>query len=566
VDLKRLKSEIEFSSDLLRLGNGQEISTREILETEKYLIDFVNAGKGTSGPLNPHYFPSDKLGNDQRQAINHILKSFDRCTGIRGLAGTGKTTILSELSKALRPSGYAPLFCAPTASATDVLRKDGFNAITLQMLLTNSVLQSRLSSQTVLIVDEAGLVGIDDMRKVFELAESKDLRVILSGDTGQHASVPRGDALRILERYSHYEYAELNEIRRQRDSEYRNAVKLASQKETVKAFASLEKKGCVTESDKLYEAAAAAYVDTVKNKKEVAMVVPTWTEINLVTPCIREELKKQRIIDQKEHTFHVLDSLSWTSAQKGNSQQYKAGQQIVFHRPNGCFQENETVEVIGVRKKALRVRRADGSKATLRPERPESFDVCEARRLNIAVGDKLLLQANRHDLINGQIVEVGKIENGKILLSDGRILPPVYRRFSYGYAVTSHSAQSKTVDEALVLAGSRSLGAIDSKQFYVSISRGRDRCRIFTDDRQMLRGWICQDRNRKAAIELMELKRVLKKTGVLPARQTIEPTRKRARLELIPEFVHRYLQKRRQLHQQVEPETASQRITKGVRI
>jgi hypothetical protein len=47
------------------------------------------------------------------------------------------------------------------------------------------------------VLDEAGAVGIDDMKRLFDLA--KDCRIVLSGDTGQHASVARGDALRILE-------------------------------------------------------------------------------------------------------------------------------------------------------------------------------------------------------------------------------------------------------------------------------------------------------------------------------------------------------------------------------
>jgi hypothetical protein len=39
---------------------------------------------------------------------------------------------------------------------------------------------------------------------------------VLSGDTGQHASVARGDALRILEKYSDFQSGQLTRIRRQR--------------------------------------------------------------------------------------------------------------------------------------------------------------------------------------------------------------------------------------------------------------------------------------------------------------------------------------------------------------
>ena len=67
------------------------------------------------------------------------------------------------------------------------------------------------------------------------------------------------------------------------------------------------------------------------------------------------------------------------------------------------------------------------------------------------------------------------------------MLPADYRRFTHGYAVTSHAAQGKTVDDVFLVASTRSLAAINRQQFYVSISRGRQRCRIFTDDWQLFR-------------------------------------------------------------------------------
>ena len=97
------------------------------------------------------------------------------------------------------------------------------------------------------MLDEAGAVGMDDMKRLFDLAKD-DARIILSGDTGQHASVARGDALRILERHSDFKSGQLTAIRRQRKAEYRKAVELAAQKRTVEAFAQLERMGAVTES------------------------------------------------------------------------------------------------------------------------------------------------------------------------------------------------------------------------------------------------------------------------------------------------------------------------------
>ena len=60
-----------------------------------------------------------------------------------------------------------------------------------------------------------------------------------------------------------------------------------------------------------------------------------------------------------------------------------------------------------------------------------------------------------------------------------------------------------------MVASSRSLGALSREQFYVTISRGRQRCRIFTDDKLLLRDRIVGSSSRKAALELPGLEKAL---------------------------------------------------------
>jgi len=59
------------------------------------------------------------------------------------------------------------------------------------------------------------------------------------------------------------------------------------------------------------------------------------------------------------------------------------------------------------------------------------------------------------------------------------------------------------VDEVLLVASSRSLPAINQEQFYVSISRGRERCQVFTDDTELLRLHVTHSSARLAAVEAM---------------------------------------------------------------
>jgi len=477
-------------------------STKQILATELALIQTVNAGCDSVAPLHPGYRPADWLGEDQRRAIYHVLRTSDRITGLKGLAGSGKTTALRELVAACKEARVEPLFCAPTAAATDVLRKEGFEAVTLQSLLLS---KQPLSKDKLVVLDEAGAVGMDDMKRLFDCAH--DARIILSGDTGQHASVARGDALRILERHSDFKSGQLTAIRRQRKADYRKAVELAAQKRTVEAFTQLERMAAITElaGDELHDSAAKSYLQAVTENKSALLVAPTWNEIEAVTEKVRAELKSSGRLALEEKEFQVFDSLSWTEAQKQDARQYRPGLAIHFHRRGHGFEKGETVAVVAVANDSLKVQRADGTETFYHLGQGSALcDVGEKRKLKVAAGDKLLLQANRQKkFINGELVEVRAIQSDSILLTDGRTIPDDYRTFTHGYAVTSHAAQGKTVDEVLLVASSRSLPAVHQEQFYVSISRGRERCQIFTDDSDLLRSHVTRSSARLAAVEAM---------------------------------------------------------------
>ena len=506
VDLSHLKGAVKYSPNLVKTERG--FSTKQIVATELALIQTVNAGCDSVAPLHPGYRPADWLGEDQRRAIYHVLRTSDRITGLRGLAGSGKTTALRELVAACKEAKIESLFCAPTAAATDVLRKEGFEAVTLQSLMLS---RQPLSTDKLVVLDEAGAVGMDDMKRLFDAA--RDTRIILSGDTGQHASVARGDALRILERHSNFKSGQLTAIRRQRKAEYRKAVELAAQKRTVEAFAQLERMVAITElaGDELHGSAAKSYLKALDENKSALLVAPTWAEIEAVTEKVRAELKSSGRLALEEKAFQVFDSLSWTEAQKRDARQYCPGMAIHFHRRGHGFEKGETVAVVAVENDSLKVQHPDGSENIFPLGAGIACDVGEIRKLKVAAGDKLLLQSNwQKKFINGELVEVKAIQGDSVLLADGRVIPSDYRTFTHGYAVTSHAAQGKTVDEVLVVASSRSLPAINQEQFYVSISRGRERCQVFTDDTELLRSHVTHSSARLAAIEALPQRDFLK--------------------------------------------------------
>jgi ATP-dependent exoDNAse (exonuclease V) alpha subunit len=141
------------------------------------------------------------INEEQAAAVEHIVRSRDLVTAVRGVAGSGKTTMLDQAVRAIADlSGLDVVAFAPSASATEVLHKQGFkSAATVQKLLTDPELQ-RLAQGRILLVDEAGFLSTRDMLQLLSFAAGNNCRVILSGDSRQHHSVERGDALRILEK------------------------------------------------------------------------------------------------------------------------------------------------------------------------------------------------------------------------------------------------------------------------------------------------------------------------------------------------------------------------------
>ncbi|MCI0541407.1 MAG: hypothetical protein L0Z50_39920 [Verrucomicrobiales bacterium] len=127
--------------------------------------------------------------------------------------------------------------------------------------------------------------------------------------------------------------------------------------------------------------------------------------------------------------------------------------------------------------------------------------------LLVAPGDGLILQGNRkrEGLLNGHLVTVKKIKrDGSIQLTSGQRIPPDFRLFTHSYAATSQAAQGRTVDHVYVVMDRHSLIAANAKQFYVSVSRGRERVKILTDAFETVRRAVNRPGTRLSAVEMLQ--------------------------------------------------------------
>lgn len=508
VPLEGLRAELDRrveSGVLLRAG--EEVTSREALESEEEFVGWANRTRTECPPLGN---PSGRVRPDsgQEPAIAAILESRARVTILQGDAGTGKTTCLRDIVAGIDHAGGKIFGCAPSAGAADVLRRELTpQADTLQQLLVNAPLQAALRGRTV-IVDEAGLVSVRQMRDLCRLAATHDFRLLLVGDTKQHTSVEAGDALRCLQRYARVPVARLTEIRRQQDPAYRDAVRSLARGDLLGAFRRFTRLGAVREiADRraLFRSAAEDYLRTLRTGRSCLAISPVWSDIQAFNAEVRAQLKRAGSLLAGERSLPIVESWQWTRAQCRRLSSYRPGDVLTFHRDTGGFARDEHATVVRKEPGRLVLRSASGREVAFDPTRASGFDVGRAAELPVAVGDRLLLRTNLKaaGLKNGDLVEVAGFDSKDGLrLKGGGTLPASFRHFAHGYSTTSHAAQGKTVDRGLLLLSEGGFSAANLKQAYVSNSRFRTSQAIYTTDARAARHAMQRPADRALASEL----------------------------------------------------------------
>ncbi len=488
--------------------DGRKVATtKEMLALESRMIDFARQGRGRSRPLGDPQRPCsrDWFNEGQKAAVSHVLGSRDRVMIIRGVAGTGKTTLEQEIGEALAEAGKPVVALAQSVKASrEVLREEaGFAmADTVARFLKDQYMQEAARGG-VILVDEASQLGTRDMLKVFEVAETMNARVILVGDRRQHRSVTAGEPLKLLEEKAGLRVAEVTEILRQK-GDYKKAAEALSEGRTAEAFQGLDKLGWIREvadADR-YQQLADAYLSAVAETKrdgtpKSALVVsPTHAEAARITDAIRAGLKAEGKL-KEEHVVTGWFSAHLTDAQKADATQYDAGDLIQFNQNTPRHQKGSRVIV------------AEGSK--IPTDDANRFEVYRPMQFALTVGDRVRVTAGgktkdgKHRLSNGSLLTVeGFTKRGDLIVDHGWIIDRDFGHLTHGYVVTSHASQGVTVDKVFIGASSESFPATGERTAYVAITRGKEQAMIFTDDKLELLKAISRPDDPMSATELSE--------------------------------------------------------------
>ena len=523
--LDELQSALERRRDLVFSGRGQKtfVTTKPVLNEERAMVDFARSGINRRLPmLSLTPLEGKRLSSEQRDAVNHILGSTDRVVAVTGRAGTGKTTMMQSAVRALnmrmaRMDGVAVL--APTSEAArGVLRSEGFKrADTVAKFLSSKSFQDRYSLGAIW-VDEAGLLSVEEMNGIFAAARRLKARVILSGDTGQHNAVARGDALRILQREAGLKPAVMSEIHRQQNPLYKDAVEALSRGDASLGATLLEKQGAFVEVSGKESATklSADYLAAIERGETALVVSPTHEEGRIVTSKIRADLVRQGKLGAGGHVFERYLDLQLTTAEKRERSPYVAGRVLRFHRSTTGFVSGDTARVIGSPVKGFVVawdpqRWRYAIIRTGRERVANSFSVNDTEKIEVRRGDVIQFTtggatiSGRHKVNNRATYRVKAIIGPQLLLENGWRVDARKGNFTHGYVTTSHGSQGKTVDRVFIAQSSRSRGAASKEQFYVSASRARKSVRVYTDDVARLKRDITRSNERMSAHQVAEL-------------------------------------------------------------
>jgi hypothetical protein len=400
---------------------------------------------------------------------------------------------------------YEVLGLAPTTGAAQELETAQITSATLQKLLASQ--DAPRDHKRFFIVDESSFVSSRQMDKFFREAVKPNDRVLLVGDTRQHEGVEAGKSFARIQREELTAGAKIETIRRQTKETDRETVKKFSEGKIIEAVAEMRQRGQIREIKDRAER-HNSIVEAFSAAPEKSLVVaPRNADRQEINSKIHTALKDAGKIGKEETEIKILrprNELSGTEREFAGA--YQEGDVISYTRGSAenKIAAKSLAKVVKTDRKQnlLTVEIKDGGDSTeareitYNPKRLRGVSVWTEEKIKVSEGDRLQLRApfeeKQTKIGNGTMLEVGKITPGAITLTTDKGKSVNFDRdqphaIDYGYAVTSHSSQGKTIDRVLIHAEtSESRQILNERMAYVAVSRARNEALIFTDDAEKL--------------------------------------------------------------------------------
>lgn len=394
-----------------------------------------------------------ELNEGQEDACALVAKN-NGLTVIVGDAGTGKTTSVikfaAEMNKANGINVFGLSTQTTTAEALEEAGIDKDNCLNTKLFLTKCYDKTgrfnrefiEKNQNSVIIIDEAGMVGAEDYKKITDVVVATNSKLIIVGDQKQLNSVSYGHTFeQIQQELDNSFISRLSINTRQKEGYAKEIAEAYRDKNIDKVFDLLERDNCLVKektSKKTIEKLVNDYFEDKDNSKII--ICGTNKEIDIVNSICRERVINDEIEKSKlDKNYKPLYD-------------FKNQYEITVLRPT-----------------------ANGSKK---------------KDLMFCAGDEVVFLKNMKGLVNngqtGKITSIKKNKSGFDVVAnvDGKEVKfntSEYSYFNHSFALSSHKSQGKTYNNTYHLGSSRTT----SNKSYVDGSRHRNKYKLYIDEKSV---------------------------------------------------------------------------------
>jgi conjugative relaxase-like TrwC/TraI family protein len=423
----RRNGERTRSDDLARY------STPELLALEAQLLAWSDDGFGEPTPgahptaveavLTRHR----ELSVEQEAMVRAVCSpDAPAIQPVAGRPGAGKTYAMAAAVEALAATGVPVVGCALSATAAAELEAatrlgdhGGREASTVARLLIDADRQG-LAPRTIVIIDEASMVGTRDLARLAEHARQVGGALKLIGDPDQHGPVESGGVYRTIVANQGERLVQLVENNRQLDATDRTNIDTYRQGLVESALSRYDAAGRIVRSPNAaasYDTMVAGWYDTVRDGGN--------------DPMIAGPNRVRVALNQRARARLANDGVLTGPALAAHDREYRVGEWVVArHNDRRLVGEHGSF-----------VKNGSAGRVTAVDQRHRQLTVDFHKEGRV--------------IIPAQYLDAGWMD--------------------YGYARTTYGVQGATLDRALYHAGDES----SFEEGYVALTRGRIDTRIY---------------------------------------------------------------------------------------
>lgn len=535
VSLADIQNEFENYSELVTIDKSQNhYTTIEVLQKEEYIFskkelkNFSITGDKEQIEEAIKAFETEKgfeLKDGQNNLAHTILTSDSQFIVAQGVAGSGKSTSLEIVKNVAEANDIKVIALAPTGTATDNLAKEAGikESFTVAKFIQSSGANIK---DAVVIIDEAGMLGLRDTHELMKIAEANNLKLVFSGDQNQKKSIEQGDVFLGMQRQG-FKTVRLDEGNRQKNDLMRTAVKNILDKDISAALEIL--KDTTKEITNNEERLKNAQEEYLKDRDNSLLITTTNADRRALNSSIRSFLVESGEITESQ-TFETRETPSMSNLEKRSAIYYQQGEKVYLSKNIGSISAGREAKIINVDidKNTLSVEHTFRDKTFVETvdlsKQGNSLNLFKETKAELGVGDQIIMKKNdtKLGLKNGQIGKITAIKEDEITVkfdkSEKTFSVKNYKYIAHAYAITDFASQGKTTDKVIAVANSQ---AASFNDFYTQITRAKNEAHIITDDLEELKKRAARDSQKLNASEMLKAAQ-RKPEEMIPMRREIK--------------------------------------------